>query len=435
LVNGSATWQYSYDYENRLTGVTKNNVTVQTNTYDSDGRRVKSVQGGATTVYIYEGTNLIYQKNTGSGAANKYYYANGLMLEQGCECGYSYYYVNDALGSVRVVMQGSSNTLFSSNYKPFGLSYGQHGASFFQYTGKPIDPSTGLYYFGARFYAAALERFITEDTYPGVREDPQSLNRYVYVENNPVSYSDPTGHSSTAHMSIIMDGSDDSSSGTTSSYSVSGGFVVTTTTTVDGYTTTISTFISTSSSAGGGSSVIATTTPTGTTDLQTMTTSSSGTITSTSASVAPDGAVTNGPTITSSSATSAGAALGPVAATPASQVSSSPGASGCSLRPAVCPSSGGIQLSLGEVETVAMAIGLGLVGGAAIATAAILFTSATVVTFGVGSIPAAAFAAPLLIAGGTAGLRSYIILLYAARHGAASNPSSAWSAASNWRIP
>jgi len=71
------------------------------------------VAGSTTTVYVYEGSNLIYEKNTGSGAVNKYYYGNGLMLAQGCECGYSYYYVLDALGSVRVTIY-SSSTLFSS---------------------------------------------------------------------------------------------------------------------------------------------------------------------------------------------------------------------------------------------------------------------------------------------------------------------------------
>ncbi|MDA4115290.1 MAG: hypothetical protein OK442_01890 [Thaumarchaeota archaeon] len=194
LVNGSTTWQYSYDYENRLTTVKNNNVTVQTNTYDSDGRRVKSVQGTQTTVYVYEGTNLIYEKNTGSGAVDKYYYANGLLLEEACECGYSYFYLNDALGSVRHVMEGSANTLFSSDYEPFGLNYQKDGQSYFQFSGKPVDGSTGLYYFGARFYNPAIQRFITEDTYPGVKEDPQSLNRYSYVENNPLTNTDPTGN-------------------------------------------------------------------------------------------------------------------------------------------------------------------------------------------------------------------------------------------------
>jgi RHS repeat-associated protein len=193
-VNGTNTWVYSYDYENRLTSVTKNNVILQTNTYSSDGQRVKKVEGQVTTVYVYEGANSIFQKNVGSGMVDKYYYANGLLLEEACECGYFYYYLNDALGSVRVVMQGSSNTLFSSNYKPFGLSYQQRGASLFQYGGKPIDTSTALYYLGGRFYDPAIQRFVTEDSQPGYTTDPQSLNRYAYARDNPLTKTDQTGH-------------------------------------------------------------------------------------------------------------------------------------------------------------------------------------------------------------------------------------------------
>ncbi len=193
LVNGSTTWHYSYNYDNELTSVSKGGSTVQTNTYDSDGERIKSVQGTQTTVYIYEGNNLIYEKNTGSGAVDKYYYANGMLLEEECECGYSYFYLDDASGSVRQVMEGTSNTLFSTDYKPYGANWQKDGQAYFQFSGKPIDGSTGLYYFGARFYDPSIQRFITQDTFPGVAEDPQSLDRYTYALDNPESNTDPTG--------------------------------------------------------------------------------------------------------------------------------------------------------------------------------------------------------------------------------------------------
>jgi RHS repeat-associated protein len=56
------------------------------------------------------------------------------------------------------------------------------------------DRRMGLYYFGARFYDPATQRFITEDTFPGIKEDPQSLNRYAYAENDPLTNTDPTGN-------------------------------------------------------------------------------------------------------------------------------------------------------------------------------------------------------------------------------------------------
>ncbi len=173
--------------------MTLNGATVQTNTYDSDGRRVKTV-GTSTFVYVYEGANLVYQKNSGSGMIDKYFYANGLLLAEACECGYTYYYHEDALGSVRLITQSSNTFLFSSNYQPFGPSYQRTGASFFGYTGKPQDTATGLYYFGARFYDPATQRFITEDTLSGIMQDSQSLNRYVYARDNPLKITDLSGH-------------------------------------------------------------------------------------------------------------------------------------------------------------------------------------------------------------------------------------------------
>jgi uncharacterized protein RhaS with RHS repeats len=48
---------------------------------------------------------------------------------------------------------------------------------------------------GARYYDALVGRFISADTYLGDIGNPQSLNRYVYVENDPVNHVDPTGFS------------------------------------------------------------------------------------------------------------------------------------------------------------------------------------------------------------------------------------------------
>lgn len=47
---------------------------------------------------------------------------------------------------------------------------------------------------GARYYDPQLRRFITPDTIVQSPYDPQSLNRYAYVRNNPVKYVDPSGH-------------------------------------------------------------------------------------------------------------------------------------------------------------------------------------------------------------------------------------------------
>jgi len=54
--------------------------------------------------------------------------------------------------------------------------------------------SIGLYNYGARFYSNSLARFLSADTIVPSPGNPQSLNRYAYVSNNPLKYTDPTGH-------------------------------------------------------------------------------------------------------------------------------------------------------------------------------------------------------------------------------------------------
>ncbi len=62
------------------------------------------------------------------------------------------------------------------------------------YTGQMRDASTGLLYYGARFFDPALGRFLSPDTIVPSPGNPQSLNRYAYVLNNPLRYTDSTGH-------------------------------------------------------------------------------------------------------------------------------------------------------------------------------------------------------------------------------------------------
>jgi RHS repeat-associated protein len=69
------------------------------------------------------------------------------------------------------------------------------------FTGKERDTESGNDYFGARYYASSMGRFMSPDwsgaTVPvpyANLSDPQTLNLYEYVRNNPLSGLDPDGH-------------------------------------------------------------------------------------------------------------------------------------------------------------------------------------------------------------------------------------------------
>ena len=65
----------------------------------------------------------------------------------------------------------------------------------YRYTGQRWDSGTSLYCYGARWYDPAIGRFLAADTIVPEPGNPQSLNRYSYVLNNPLKFTDPTGHS------------------------------------------------------------------------------------------------------------------------------------------------------------------------------------------------------------------------------------------------
>lgn len=60
-------------------------------------------------------------------------------------------------------------------------------------TGKERDTESGNDYFGARYYSSAVGRFLSPDPMGGHYENPQTLNKYAYVTNNPLTLTDPTG--------------------------------------------------------------------------------------------------------------------------------------------------------------------------------------------------------------------------------------------------
>jgi len=108
----------------------------------------------------------------------------------------TYYYHTDHLGSSNVITDGAGNMVREIYYMPYGASNTVSGSIDVRhkFTGQELDDETGLYYYGARYYDPAIGRFISADTIVPNFADPQSLNRYSYVRNNPIIYTDPSGN-------------------------------------------------------------------------------------------------------------------------------------------------------------------------------------------------------------------------------------------------
>jgi RHS repeat-associated protein len=82
----------------------------------------------------------------------------------------------------------------SQAYTPFGEQLGQKTTGF-GFNGEWYDAATGMQNLRARQYEPALMRFTQQDVVRGNVATPLSLNRYLYVQNDPMSYMDPSGMS------------------------------------------------------------------------------------------------------------------------------------------------------------------------------------------------------------------------------------------------
>ena len=98
------------------------------------------------------------------------------------------YFLGDALGSVRQLVDANGDVTLAKDYKPYGeaLTSAGSGATSYGYSGEMTD-ATGLIYLRARYFAPQSGRFLTKDVWPGEYTRPLSLNGWIYVAGNPVN--------------------------------------------------------------------------------------------------------------------------------------------------------------------------------------------------------------------------------------------------------
>ncbi|MBI1879535.1 MAG: RHS repeat-associated core domain-containing protein [Chloroflexi bacterium] len=99
------------------------------------------------------------------------------------------------MGSVSLTTNASGGLVSQSRYLPYGETrWGSSGPTDFGFTGQRNEAGFGLMDYGARYYSPGLGRFVSPDTVVPGAGNPQAWNRYSYVGNNPLKYSDTSGH-------------------------------------------------------------------------------------------------------------------------------------------------------------------------------------------------------------------------------------------------
>jgi RHS repeat-associated protein len=195
LISGDGNY-YEYNDANQLVKVRfgdQSGPVIAQYFYDYTGQRIKKIENGVTTYYIgkhYE-TTVDGDKKTNTS----YYFANGQRVAKKNSAGKMYFYHSDHLGGTNAVTDSTGHLAERTNYYPFG-EIREGGNEKYSFTGKEKDNLTDNYYFEARYYNPRINHFTQADTISPNLFDPQELNRYSYVRNNPLKYVDPSGHES-----------------------------------------------------------------------------------------------------------------------------------------------------------------------------------------------------------------------------------------------
>jgi len=191
---GSATTIYGYDDANYLTGISSG-AHAMVYTYNGDHARTGSAVDGVTTNDVLDlaaGLPTVLQQAT-SGVTTTYLYGAGLLgQDDGTDL---QTLLPDALGSTRVVAGSGGAVVGHASYDAYGAQTTSGAGSVFGFTGQQTDAASGLVYLRARYYDPATGVFLQRDPYPFDPDNPVTIDRYSYANDNPVTFADPSGQS------------------------------------------------------------------------------------------------------------------------------------------------------------------------------------------------------------------------------------------------
>ena len=224
---------YTYDCRNRLIETKAADGTVTAYTYDAENTRLTEETANTRHTFVTDKettysqllTETISEKHLltyKETATITYTYGNGLISDsrkeaKGSDTEKRYYHYNH-IGSTTAITDADGDLLYSFTYGTYGELTGIYDADGQKMAGEAAGQSSiretlqaeklrflyngrygvetganGLYYMRARYYNPQIKRFINRDIIDGSITDSQSLNKYSYVQGNPVSLIDPFG--------------------------------------------------------------------------------------------------------------------------------------------------------------------------------------------------------------------------------------------------
>ncbi|MBL0385943.1 DNRLRE domain-containing protein [Tumebacillus sp. ITR2] len=201
LSDGTKT--YVYDAADRLTQVKDASGTVLASfAYEFDGRLTRMITPTGTLNFFYDvqesSPNSVAETDANNNIVAEYTFdsqGSPITMTRG---GYTYHYIVNGHGDVTALTDSTGAVVATYTYDAYGNILSQTGslasANPYRYAGYRYDEATGLYDLRARYYDASTGRFLTRDKQMGDLSAPETLNLYAYASDNPIKYTDPTGH-------------------------------------------------------------------------------------------------------------------------------------------------------------------------------------------------------------------------------------------------
>ncbi len=181
-----------------------------TYTYDGDGRRVQKSNG---KIYWYGGGEVIEESDASGNMQESYVFFGGKRIaNRAVSSGAISYYAEDFIGSSRVITTSAGATCYDADFYPYGAESNVTNTcpQNYKWTGKERDAETGNDDFDARYYSSVYGRFLSADwsavpaavPYANLT-NPQTLNLYAIVRDNPESFADLDGHEPPIQQGVI----------------------------------------------------------------------------------------------------------------------------------------------------------------------------------------------------------------------------------------
>ena len=170
-------------------------------TYDGDGDRIEKSNG---KIYWYgAGTEILDESDLSGNITDEYIFFGGKRIGRRDSSGNVVYYAADHLGTSRVVASSTGSILDQSDFYPYGGErvLTSSSGNTYKFEGKERDTETNNDDFGARYYASQFGRWTSPDWSAAVAPvpyanltNPQTLNLYAMVSDNPETFADLDGH-------------------------------------------------------------------------------------------------------------------------------------------------------------------------------------------------------------------------------------------------